>query len=107
MAWTRAEPNIIKSKIDLIPIFAIILILIIISGIISLLIPLVLEQGKNLSLLNVNAFQEKANTLYSEFGVYLNKYNMTAIEVSVGQVLHAMNILGQVWSENNDAQDLN
>ena len=67
----------LKFRITLASIIAIILILIIISGIISLLIPLVLEQGKNLSLLNVNAFQEKANTLYSEFGVYLNKYNIS------------------------------
>ena len=67
----------LKFRITLASIVAIILILIIISGIISLLIPLVLEQGKNLSLLNVNAFQERANTLYSEFGVYLNNYNIS------------------------------
>ena len=57
-------------------IVAISFILIVISGIISLLIPLVLEQGKNLSLLNVNAFQEKINTLYIEFNEYLNKFNI-------------------------------
>ena len=51
-------------------------ILIIISGVISLLITLVLEQGKNLSLLNVNAFQDKINTLYIEFNDYLNKFNI-------------------------------
>ena len=55
---------------------AISFILIIISGVISLLIPLVLEQGKNLSLLNVNAFQDKINTLYIEFNGYLNKFNI-------------------------------
>ena len=57
-------------------IVAISFILIVISGVISLLIPLVLEQGKNLSLLNVNAFQDKINTLYIEFNVYLNKFNI-------------------------------
>ena len=55
---------------------AISFILIVISGVISLLIPLVLEQGKNLSLLNVNAFQDKINTLYIEFNGYLNKFNI-------------------------------
>ena len=55
---------------------AISFILIVISGVISLLIPLVLEQGKNLSLLNVNAFQDKINTLYIEFNDYLNKFNI-------------------------------
>ena len=57
-------------------IVAISFILIVISGVISLLIPLVLEQGKNLSLLNVNAFQDKINTLYLEFNDYLNKFNI-------------------------------
>ena len=57
-------------------IVAISFILIVISGVISLLIPLVLEQGKNLSLLNVNAFQDKINTLYTEFNGYLNKFNI-------------------------------
>jgi len=57
-------------------IVAISFILIVISGVISLLIPLVLEQGKNLSLLNVNAFQDKINTLYIEFNDYLNKFNI-------------------------------
>jgi len=57
-------------------IVAIIFILVVISGIISLLIPLVLEQGKNLSLLNVNAFQDKINILYLEFDEYLNKFNI-------------------------------
>ena len=57
-------------------IVAISFILIVISGVISLLIPLVLEQGKNLSLLNVNAFQDKINTLYTEFNDYLNKFNI-------------------------------
>ena len=52
------------------------MIIVIISGIIYLLIPLVLEQGKNLSLLNVNAFQAKINNLYNEFGVYLKAYNI-------------------------------
>ena len=57
-------------------IVAISFILIVISGVISLLIPLVLEQGKNLSLLNVNAFQDKINTLYLEFNDYLTKFNI-------------------------------
>ena len=57
-------------------ILAITFILVVISGIISLLIPLVLEQGKNLSLLNVNAFQDKINTLYLELNEYLNKFNL-------------------------------
>ena len=66
----------LKFRVTIASIVAILLIIIIISGIISLLIPLVLEQGKNLSLLNVNAFQAKINNLYAEFGAYLKAYNI-------------------------------
>lgn len=70
----------LKFKITVASVFAILLLIIIITGIISLLIPLVLEQGKNLSLLNVNAFQNKINTLYSEFSTYLQSYNISISE---------------------------
>ena len=76
----RPVVKLLSSKLKfgstLASIVAISFILIVISGIISLLIPLVLEQGKNLSLLNVNAFQDKINTLYIEFNGYLNKFNI-------------------------------
>jgi len=44
------------------------------------LIPLILEQGKNLSLLNVNAFQDKINTLLNELSEYLIKFNINLNE---------------------------
>ena len=76
----RPVVKLLSSKLKfgstLASIVAISFILIVISGVISLLIPLVLEQGKNLSLLNVNAFQDKINTLYIEFNDYLNKFNI-------------------------------
>ena len=70
----------LKFKITVASVVAILFLIIIITGIISLLIPLVLEQGKNLSLLNVNAFQNKINTLYSEFSTYLQSYNIIISE---------------------------
>lgn len=70
----------LKFKITVASVVAILFLIIIIMGIISLLIPLVLEQGKNLSLLNVNAFQNKINTLYSEFSTYLQSYNIIISE---------------------------
>ena len=76
----RPVEKLLTSKLKfgstLASIVAISFILIVISGVISLLIPLVLEQGKNLSLLNVNAFQDKINTLYLEFNDYLTKFNI-------------------------------
>ena len=76
----RPVVKLLSSKLKfgstLASIVAISFILIVILGVISLLIPLVLEQGKNLSLLNVNAFQDKINTLFIEFNGYLNKFNI-------------------------------
>ena len=48
----------------------------IIIGVISLFIPLVIEQGKNLSLLDINTFQENTKFLYVEMSSYLNQFNI-------------------------------
>ncbi len=42
----------------------------ILAGIIALFVPLISEQGKNLSLLNIDELQEKLNTLYLEITQY-------------------------------------
>ena len=48
----------------------------IVVGIISLFVPLVIEQGKNLSLLDVDSFQNNITFLYSELSTYLSNYNI-------------------------------
>ena len=48
----------------------------IVVGIISLFVPLVIEQGKNLSLLDVDSFQNNITFLYSELSTYLSNYNV-------------------------------
>lgn len=50
--------------------------LIVIIGVISLFIPLVIEQGKNLSLLDINSFQENIKVLYVEISSYLDRFNI-------------------------------
>ena len=47
-----------------------------IIGIISLFIPLIIEQGKNLSLLDLNSFEQNINFLYAEFSKYLLRFNI-------------------------------
>jgi predicted PurR-regulated permease PerM len=47
-----------------------------IIGVISLFIPLIIEQGKNLSLLDVDSFQENIKYLYIEMSNYLNQFNI-------------------------------
>ena len=72
----------LKFNITLASIVTLLLIILILAGLISLLIPLVLEQGKNLSLLNVNALESKFNLLFSEMNNYLTRFNLN-IEDSI------------------------
>lgn len=45
-------------------------------GIVSLLLPVIFEQAKNLSLLNVNAFEGTATKLMNELSIYLLDYGV-------------------------------
>ena len=45
-------------------------------GIVSLLLPVIFEQAKNLSLLNVNAFEATATKLMNELSIYLLGYGV-------------------------------
>ena len=45
-------------------------------GIVSLLLPIIFEQAKNLSLLNVNAFEATATNLMNELSIYLREYGI-------------------------------
>ena len=45
-------------------------------GIVSLLLPVIFEQAKNLSLLNVNAFEATATKLMNELSTYLREYGI-------------------------------
>ena len=45
-------------------------------GIVSLLLPVIFEQAKNLSLLNVNAFEATATKLLNELSIYLLDYGV-------------------------------
>ena len=45
-------------------------------GIVSLLLPVIFEQAKNLSLLNVNAFEATATKLVNELSIYLLDYGV-------------------------------
>ena len=45
-------------------------------GVVSLLLPVIFEQAKNLSLLNVNAFEATATRLINELSIYLLDYGI-------------------------------
>ena len=72
--------NKLKFNTTLSIILALLLLSLIIAGLISLLVPLVLEQGKNLSLLNTNSLNDKLNLLYTELNQYLLGFNISLNE---------------------------
>jgi len=51
-----------------------------IIGLISLFIPLISQQGKNLSLLNFNGLMDNFKTITSHLNEYLSSYNLNIIE---------------------------
>ena len=68
--------NKLKLKNTSATVITMLLFLTIIVGIISLFIPLVIEQGKNLSLLDIDSFQENIKFLYVEMSNYLDQFNI-------------------------------
>ena len=68
--------NRLKLKNTSASILTMLILLGLIIGIISLFIPLVIEQGKNLSLLDIDSFQDNIKYLYIEMSNYLNQFNI-------------------------------
>jgi predicted PurR-regulated permease PerM len=73
--------NKLKFKNSSASILTMIMLIGLIVGIISLFIPLIIEQGKNLSLLDVDSFQENIKYLYIEMSNYLNQFNIGILSV--------------------------
>ena len=48
------------------------ILVILLFGVISLFVPLIIQQGENLSLLDVNALEMKINKLFEEIAIYFN-----------------------------------
>ena len=48
------------------------ILVILLFGVISLFVPLIIQQGENLSLLDVNALEMKINQLFEEIAIYFN-----------------------------------
>tara|TARA_S200000501_G_scaffold363594_1_gene394685 strand:+ start:27 stop:1112 length:1086 start_codon:yes stop_codon:yes gene_type:complete len=72
--------NKLKLNPTLSSVLALLILSSVIAGLISLLIPLVLEQGRNLSLLNINSLNIKLNILFSELNEYLKSFNISLSE---------------------------
>lgn len=58
----------------------IVILLLVFLGVVSLLIPVLIEQAKNLSLLNVQALESTASSLIRELELYLSQYDVSMIE---------------------------
>lgn len=83
--------NKLKFKNTLAVVVTIVLLLSIFLGLMSLFIPLVLKQGQNLSLLNINDLQRSVEDLYSEI---VNYFNLRQIDIE--QSLKSSKLLNNI-----------
>lgn len=83
--------NKLKFKNTIAVVVTIVFLLSVFLGLMSLFIPLVLKQGQNLSLLNINDLQRNVQDLYSEI---VNYFNLRQIDIE--KSLKASNILDNI-----------
>ena len=66
----------LKFKNTLAVAFTLTLFIMLLIGLASLFVPLIIDQGNKLSLLNANAIETRSLELYRQLDVYLNSHNM-------------------------------
>ncbi|GAA4281800.1 AI-2E family transporter [Gaetbulibacter aestuarii] len=83
--------NKLKFKNTIAVVVTIVFLLSVFLGLMSLFVPLVLKQGQNLSLLNINDLQRNVEDLYSEI---VNYFNLRQIDIE--QSFKASNLLDNI-----------
>lgn len=81
----------LKFKNTIAVIVTMVLLLGIFAGLVGLFIPLVIKQGQNLSLLNINELQSNIESLYSEILTYFDMH-----QIDVEQSLKDSNLLSKI-----------
>ena len=81
----------LKFKNTLAVVVTMVLLLAIFAGLVSLFIPLIVKQGQNLSLLNINELQDNIESLYTEIVNYFNIH-----EVDVEKSLKDSNLFSKL-----------
>lgn len=61
-------------------IFTLILLIFLMIGLVSLFVPLIMKQGENLSLLNIDTLRQNIRTLLSELNIYFSSLNINLLD---------------------------
>ncbi len=70
----------LKMSNTLASVLGMLLLLLVVGGLFSMLIPLIIKQGQNLSLLNSETFRENARYLFDETQGYLKSHNINILD---------------------------
>ena len=71
----------LKFKNTIAVITTLVLFLCLITGFFLMFVPLIIDQGKNLSLLNINSLETKYQEVITNLSVYLANYNIDVLEI--------------------------
>lgn len=72
----------LKFRNTLAVVVSLLLVIFLISGIVLLFVPLIISQGENLSLLDINSLENNYNTLLNDVTVYLSSYNIDLQQIA-------------------------
>lgn len=72
----------LKFKNTLAVVTALILVILLISGIVLLFVPLIISQGENLSLLDIKSLENNYNRLLNDLTIYLSSHNIDLLQIA-------------------------
>ena len=72
----------LKFKNTLAVVTSLLLVILLISGIILLFVPLIISQGENLSLLDINSLENNYNSILNDVTLYLNSHNIDLQQIT-------------------------
>ncbi|MCK6609311.1 MAG: AI-2E family transporter [Flavobacterium sp.] len=72
----------LKFRNTLAVVVSLLLVIFLISGIVLLFVPLIISQGENLSLLDINSLENNYNRLLNDVTIYLNSHNIDLQQIA-------------------------
>lgn len=77
--------------------FTLIVLILLIIGLISMFVPLILQQGENLSLLNIDTLQLNIRTILKELNIYFSGFNIDLLnEIKDAHILKNLTVIPNI-----------
>ena len=84
----------LKFRNTLAVVTTLLLVILLISGMILLFVPLIISQGENLSLLDINSLENNYNRLLNDVTLYLNSHNIDLQQIAKSSNLTSFSNFG-------------